>query len=79
MFMIPTVAVMTLLALVKPLADRQTNRMEVYNSFTLLCIAYCLLCFTPFAADPGARYQIGFALVFLTCQNIVVNIAIVSR
>ena len=58
---------MTLLGLVKPLEDQQTNRLEIYNSFSLLCITYCLLCFTSFVADPGTRYDIGFVLVILTC------------
>ena len=46
LFMLPTIAVMMLLALVKPLADLPSNRLEIYNSFVILLLIYCLMCFT---------------------------------
>ena len=77
-FMAPTMAVLMLLALAKPLQNQQTNRLEVYNSFTLLSIAYCLMCFTNFALNAEARYDMGYILVALTIKNIVVNIFVVG-
>ena len=78
-FIFPTIAVMMLLALVKPLQGLQTNRLEIYNSFTLLLIGYCLMCFTQFVLDAGERYNVGYALVALTIKNIIVNIVIVGK
>ena len=78
LFLLPTLAVMAVLALVRPLEDRTTNLLEIYNSFTILCMSYCLLCFTEFVLDPGARYQMGFVMVILTVKNICVNLYVVG-
>ena len=79
MFIMPTLAVMMLLALVKPLEDNAANKIETYNSFMILMMTYCLMCFTPLALDEIARYTMGYVMVFLTTKNIVVNIYVVSR
>ena len=79
LFMLPTVAVMMLLALVKPLESPSANKMELYNSFMILLMTYCLMCFTPFALDAMARYTMGYVMVALTVKNIVVNIYVVSQ
>ena len=79
MFMLPTMAVMMILALVKPLADLPTNRLEIYNSFSLLMMTYCIMCFTPFALDAEARYTMGYVMVILTVLNIGVNIYVIGK
>ena len=79
LFLYPTIAVMVILCTVKPLEDEPTNRMEIYNSVMILCMTYCLMCFTPFALDARARYTMGYVLVLLTCKNIFVNIYFVAR
>lgn len=76
--MIPTLGVMVLLAVVGPLTDRKSNRIEIYNCCTLLCMSYSLMTFTSFVGDPGTKYQIGFSVVFLTVQSLFVNIFFVS-
>ena len=55
------------------------NRLEIYNSFTILCLTYCLLCFTPFVLDADARYQMGYVMIILTTQNILVNIFLIGQ
>ena len=79
LFMTPTLACMLVLAHYKPLRTSQYNNLEIYNSFMILLMTYCLMCFTNFALDPEARYTMGYVLVFLTAKNIVVNIYIVSQ
>ena len=51
----------------------------MYNSYTILLLSYCLCCFTPFVLDANARYEVGFAMVFLTAQNILVNLIIIGK
>lgn len=76
--MVPTFAVMVLLAVVGPLSDRRANWIEIYNCITLLCLSYCLLTFTPFVNNPETKYKIGFFVVFLTVQSLVINIYFVG-
>ena len=75
----PTIAVMILLAIVKPLSDQKANWIEIYNCVTLLFMSYCLLTFTSFVNNPDTKYQIGFFVVFLTVQSLVINIYLVSQ
>lgn len=70
---------MVVLGVVEPLKNRGENKLEIYNSFTILLLSYCLLSFTPYVLDADARYQVGFGMVILTVQNIVVNMVIVGK
>jgi len=56
LFMGPTMASMIVLASVKPLESASANELEIYNSFMLLAMSYCLMTFTPFVVDAQARY-----------------------
>ena len=64
---------------IEPLPTLYANRIEIYNSFSILLLIYCLLCLTQFVPDANARYQVGFGMIGLTGQNILVNIFIVTR
>lgn len=77
-FLVPTLVSMAVLAAVKPLKESMSNRLEVFNSFMILLMIYCLMHFTPYIADPMQRHKIGFGMVILTCSNIVINIVVVS-
>ena len=77
-FLVPSLVVMATLGLVKPLSDLPTNRLEMYNAFSLLCLTYCLMCFTPFAIDAEARYTMGYVMVILTVLNILINVYVVG-
>ena len=35
--------------------------------------------FTDFVPDPITRYNVGFAMIFLTVQNIIFNLTIIAR
>ena len=70
---------MMVLSHFKPLQTLQSNKLETYNSFVILNMIYCLMCFTELALDPEARYTMGYVLVALTAQNIMVNIYVVSQ
>lgn len=78
LFMAPTMLNLSILAGVHPLEDLPTNRMETFNSCMVMSMIYCLLCFTPLALDPGARYLMGFMMIGLVGFNILVNIVVVS-
>ena len=64
---------------IEPLLTPSANRMEIYNSFSVLLLTYCLLCLTNFVPDAEARYNVGFGMIALTGQNILVNIYLISR
>ena len=42
---------MMVLAHYKPLQNMQSNKLETYNSFVILTMIYCLMCFTQLALD----------------------------
>ena len=78
-YVVPTLFVLFIIGLVKPLESRAANRMEMYNTFTILTMSYCLMCFTQLALDPEARYTMGYILVGLTIKNLLVNISFVMK
>lgn len=78
-FTYPTLAVVILLGLAQPLESPYDNRIEMFDSVTVLLLSYCLFCFTDFVPDPNMRYQIGFWMILMTCQNIFINIYLMSR
>ena len=55
-FLLPTLVVMVNLGQVEPLSTRKENKLEMYNSWSILCLTYCLLCLTQFVPDAHARY-----------------------
>ena len=69
---------LVLIGIVEPFPSILVNRLEMYNNWTVILLSYCLLCFTPWVSDAGRRYQIGYGMIILTGQNILVNLAIMS-
>ena len=66
MFMAANMSVLIMIGFAWPLATPTHNKLELYNNISLLVASYCLLCFTPFVHEAGARYSIGYALIFVT-------------
>lgn len=76
----PTLAVMLILAGLKPLkGGSPINDLEIYNCVTLLCLTYCIMIFTSFGSEPEAKYTIGYFMVLIIYQNIIFNIFMVSK
>ena len=78
LFIFPTLAVLMMVGLAEPLPTPAENKQEVYNNFTILILSYCLLCFTEFVAKPDTRYNMGYLMILLTIQNIVVSLIIIA-
>ena len=78
LFILPTLAVIVMIGLARPLATPFENKQEMYNNFSILLISYCLLCFTLFVPEPETRYNIAYVLILLTIQNIVVSLIIIG-
>ena len=55
-FTYPTLAVVIILGYTHPLESQYANRVEMYDSVTVLLLSYCLFCFTEFVPDPNIRY-----------------------
>ena len=79
LFILPTNMVLMHLGTFRPLITKADNNLEIYNSYTIFCLTYCLLCLTQYVSDGHARYQVGYAIVILTCQNILINIFIIGK
>lgn len=79
LFILPTMAVLICLGQVQPLPSLIENRLELSNSFQILLISYCLLTFTKFVDDAGVRYNMGYAIVCLTCLNILYNLVYIVK
>lgn len=78
LFIIPTLAVLIMVGLTRPLSTPFENKQELYNNFSILVVSYCLLCFTNFVPDPTTRYNIGYIMILLTIQNIVVGLSFIA-
>ena len=77
-FIVPPLAVMVMVGLAKPLQTPFENKQELYNNFSILILCYCLLMFTDFIDDAVMRYNIGYAMILLTVQNILVSLYFIS-
>ena len=78
LFIFPTMAVLIMVGLARPLATPFENKQELYNNFTILALSYCLLSFTQYVPEAEMRYNMGYFLILLTIQNIVISLAIVA-
>jgi hypothetical protein len=78
-FCFPILAVIIMLGLISPLAEKFDNKIELYDSLTILLLSYCLFLFTDFVPDAFIRYQVGFFMIFLTAQNILINVYLMSK
>ena len=67
------------IGMLEPLVDPFTNKLELYNNFSIILLVYCLLLFTDFVPDALARYKIGYVMIFLTSQNIIVNLIFIGK
>ena len=56
LFIFSTLGVMIVIGMLEPLVDPFTNNLELYNSYSIIVLSYCLLLFTDFVPDPMARY-----------------------
>lgn len=65
-FCFPILAVIIMLGLVSPLAEKIDNKIDMYDNITMLFLSYCLFLFTDFVPDAFIRYQVGFFMIFLT-------------
>ena len=55
------------------------NSLEMYNNYSILLITQCMLCFTDWVYDPDARTSVGWVMIILTSQNILVNLFLTSK
>ena len=55
------------------------KKLDLYNNFSILLIASQLFCFTSFVPDAGARSLVGWSMIIITGQNIVVNLFVSLR
>ena len=78
LFLFPTLCVLMMVGLAKPLPTPFENKQEMYNNVTILILTYCLLCFTMFISDVETRYNMGYAMILLTVQNIIVSLTIIG-
>jgi hypothetical protein len=67
-----------MVGLAQPLETSFENKQELYNNFSVLILCYCLLMFTDFIDDAELRYNIGYAMVLLIIQNILVSLYFIS-
>ena len=79
LFVYPTLAVLIIIGQVRPFENNHDNKLELYNTYSIILLSYTLFCFTDWVDSPVRRYNIGYAMIFLTFQNIFVNLLIIVR
>ena len=63
-------------AQVKPLKTPKANRQRLYDDMTLVLIIDCIICCTDLVSSGDSRYAVGYFIVILTIQNLVINLLI---
>ena len=74
MFISQTVIIIVGLSM--PFHLRINRRNEYFNEVTIMICAYHYFCFTNFVPEPETRYTVGSWLIFFTCVNVFVNMAL---
>ena len=64
---------------INPLSSKSSNNRAVYDDFTLLMIIDCLICCTEFVSEGEGRYFIGFVIVAITGQCLIVNLFLLLK
>ncbi len=62
---------------VKPYQEYRHNIMEIFNEFTVLVCSWLLIMISEFVPDVSTRYMVGWAMICITCSNLMINIGLV--
>ena len=57
----------------QPYEDRFSQRLEVFNECTILCLSYMLIAFTDLVHDVDNRYVMGYVYMGISLSNIAVH------
>ena len=63
---------------VKPGVNLPENKLNLFDDFTIVLVLDCLVCCTDLLHDGRARYAVGFLIVYLTLQNLLINLALLA-
>ena len=61
------------LVYVMPFDTKQFNYVEIFNELCILAASHSGFLFGDFIEDPDIKYNVGWALIGITCLNILVN------
>jgi hypothetical protein len=64
-------------SIARPFIDDSDDYLDIFNEFSIMGLAYACVMFTDFLDDSEAKYEIGWACVFLFGVNLVVNIGFI--
>ena len=61
-----------------PLESKRANDTEIFNEFTMLILLYTLLLFSHFVPEAAARYNFGYAYMFVNGANMLTHLVIMA-
>jgi hypothetical protein len=70
-------AALSYVVCVLPFEERGQNALEIFNESCFIACSYSLLLLTDFMPDKARQYNVGWALVAITCLNILVNLSLI--
>ena len=50
---------------------------EFFNETTVMCVLYCMICFSPFVPNLGARQIVGYACCLLVSIHLALNLFLI--
>ena len=53
------------------------RKMEFMNEVIIMMVLYCMISFSPVAADPGARYMMGFFCIAIVGSHLLINLFLI--
>jgi hypothetical protein len=71
--MLMTISVIVYELKYKPFSNEFTNRVNLFNEFTILMVSYHLPLLTDFVDDVHIQYNVGYSIMAFTLSNILVN------
>ena len=60
----------------QPAKSSADNKLNLFDDISLVLIITCLVCCTEVLNDGYGRYMVGWLILIITLQNVIVNIAI---
>ena len=58
--------------------SRSKRNSEFFNETTIMCVLYCIICFSPFVPDIEVRQAVGYFCCLIVSLHLAINLLIIS-
>jgi hypothetical protein len=58
--------------------SRSKRNSEFFNETTIMCVLYCMICFSPFVPDIKVRQAVGYFCCLIVSLHLAINLLLIS-